>query len=221
MTRAIAAQLAQLARSLEGRHAPDAVAHFLMRCLFTMFAEDVGLLPDRSFTQLLAGLRHRVADFQPMVEHLWQTMNTGGFSVLLRTHIPRFNGDLFAEPGGGAMALPLDADQLQLLREAAQADWRDVEPAIFGTLLERALDPQERHKLGAHYTPRAYVERLVLPAVIEPLRREWANVKAAALLLHDGGQPGLAVEVVEEFQRSLAHTRVLDPAADGRATSSM
>ena len=203
------AQLAQLARSLEGQHAPDAVAHFLMRCLFTMFAEDVGLLPNRSFTQLLGDLRHNVRDFQPMVEHLWQTMNTGGFSVILRTHIPRFNGDIYAD----AAALALDADQLQLLSEAARADWRDVEPAIFGTLLERALDPVERHKLGAHYTPRAYVERLVLPTVIEPLRSQWASVKTAALLLHDQGQPGLAVEVVEDYQRSLAHTRVLDPAS--------
>ncbi len=209
VTRAIAAQLAQLARSLEAQHTPDAVAHFLMRCLFTMFAEDVGLLPNRSFTQLLADLRHNVPSFQPMVEHLWQTMDTGGFSVILRTHIPRFNGDIYAH----AAALPLDADQLQLLSEAAQADWRDVEPAIFGTLLERALDPVERHKLGAHYTPRAYVERLVLPAVIEPLRSQWASVKTAALLLHEQGQPDMALGVVAEFQRSLAHTRVLDPAA--------
>jgi hypothetical protein len=52
-----------------------------------------------------------------------------------------------------------------------------VEPAIFGTLLERALDPRERHKLGAHYTPRAYVERLVNPTVIEPLREEWKACK--------------------------------------------
>ena len=166
-----------------------------MRCLFTIFAEDVGLLPNRSFTQLLGDLRHNVTDFRLMVEHLWQTMNTGGFSVILRTHIPRFNGDIYAE----ATALPLNADQLQLLSEAARADWRDVEPAIFGTLLERALDPVERHKLGAHYTPRAYVERLVLPTVIEPLRGQWANVKAAALLLHDQGQPGLAVEVIEDY----------------------
>ena len=106
------------------------------------------------------------------------------------------------------------------MSEAARADWRDVEPAIFGTLLERALDPVERHKLGAHYTPRAYVERLVLPTVIEPLRGQWASVKAAALLLHDQGQVALAVEVVEAFQRRLAHTRVLDPAS-ARATFSM
>lgn len=50
-------------------------------------------------------------------------------------------------------ALPLTRDQLGLLIEAADSRWRDVEPAIFGTLLERALDPNERHALGAHYTP--------------------------------------------------------------------
>ena len=45
------------------------------------------------------------------------------------------------------------------------------------------LDPRERHKLGAHYTPRAYVERLVLPTVVEPLRADWAHAQAAALLV--------------------------------------
>ena len=64
--------------------------------------------------------------------------------------------------------------------EAAQKDWHEVEPAIFGTLLEQALDPAERKRLGAHYTPRAYVERLVVATVIEPLREDWRNVQAAA-----------------------------------------
>ena len=63
-----------------------------------------------------------------------------------------------------------------------------MEPAIFGTLLVRALDPAERHKLGAHFTPRAYVERLVLPTIIEPLRTEWEAVQTAALLLAEGGE---------------------------------
>ena len=69
------------------------------------------------------------------------------------------------------------------LLRAARANWTEVEPAIFGTLLERALDPTERHALGAHYTPRAYVERLVLPTVVEPLRADWANAQAAAIVL--------------------------------------
>ena len=179
-----------------------------MRCLFTMFAEDVGLLPDRAFTQLLADSRRNVASFPPLVEELWRTMASGGFSVALRVPVPHFNGGLFED----AKALPLTADQLQLLIEAAQADWRDVEPAIFGTLLVRALDPVERHKMGAHFTPRAYVERLVLPTVIEPLRAEWESAMAAALLLAEGGKRAEALAEVRAFQRRLASVRILDPA---------
>jgi len=210
VTRDIANQLAELARQLEQAHYPAAeVAGFLMRCLFTMFAEDVGLLPGRSFTQLLTDIRRDPASFQPMVEHLWSTMNSGGFSVILRQDIPQFNGGLFAHP----TALPLTAPQIDLLSEAARADWRDVEPAIFGTLLERALNPRERHTLGAHYTPRAYVERLVQPTVIEPLRAEWEGVKAAATLLAEADRPAKAIAEVEAFQKRLASVRILDPAS--------
>jgi len=95
---------------------------------------------------------------------------------------------------------------------AARANWREVEPAIFGTLLERALSPSERHALGAHYTPRAYVERLVLPTVMEPLRADWANAQAAAVLLAGEGNLKGACEEVRRFHHQLCTTRVLDPA---------
>ena len=96
-------------------------------------------------------------------------MNEGKASVYLRKRLRRFNGNIFKDPE----VLPLDREGIGILLEAARADWKEVEPAIFGTLLERALNPRERHKLGAHYTPRAYVERLVIPTVIAPLRAEW------------------------------------------------
>ena len=102
------------------------------------------------------------------------------------------------------------------LAEAARADWRHVEPAIFGTLLERALVPSERHKLGAHYTPRAYVERLVLPTVIEPLRDEWAHAQAAALTLASENKHDAAVKTLREFHHRLCTLRVLDPACGKR-----
>ncbi|MEO6760697.1 MAG: DNA methyltransferase, partial [Saprospiraceae bacterium] len=208
VTRQIADRLARLARSLEGRYEADVVARFLMRALFTMFAEDVGLLPERGFSKLLEDAREDPLHFLHAVQELWKTMNTGGYSTLLRAQIPRFNGGLFAE----ATVIELDADQIQLLSEASGADWRDVEPAIFGTLLERALDPRERHKLGAHYTPRAYVERLVQPTVIEPLRAEWLGVQTAALQLVQADKPAKAIAEVEGFLRRLAGLRVLDPA---------
>jgi hypothetical protein len=120
-----------------------------MRCLFTMFAEDVGLIPENSFTELLSELRRDLGNFQDMVRSLWQTMDTGGFSPILRSKLRRFNGGLFED----CEVLPLDGPQLELLVQAGRANWREVEPAIFGTLLERALDPVERHKLGPHKWP--------------------------------------------------------------------
>ncbi len=184
VTRAIATQLAELARSLErttvdgGGHSAEAVAQFLMRCLFTMFAEDVRLLPHHSFRDLLIRYAEQPDIAMRMLGQLWRDMDGGGFSAVIAGDVLKFNGKLFKQPD----TLPLDQKQLALLIEAARADWKHVEPAIFGTLLERALSPDERHKLGAHYTPRAYVERLVLPTVIEPLREEWSNAQAAMLV---------------------------------------
>ena len=210
VTRDIARRLARLAVSLEhAGHPPELVAAFLIRCLFTLFAEDVGLLKRAGFTELLASVRDNPAQLVPLVEHLWRDMNAGtDFSVILRERVLRFNGGIFRQ----AQALPLDRDQIGLLIDAGRADWRHVEPAIFGTLLERALDPLERHKLGAHYTPRAYVERLVLPTVVEPLREEWTAVHSAAFTLHEQGKDTGAVKLVSAFQVRLANLRVLDPA---------
>ena len=162
VTREIADRLARLAKSLEGKYPPEVVAGFLMRCLFTMFAEDIGLIPLHSFRDVLLSLRYEVQNFQHMVEELWNAMDKGKFSTVIRQKLRHFNGGFFEDHS----ALPLTRDQLELLIEAAAADWTSVEPAIFGTLLERALDPVERHKLGAHFTPRAYVERFVLPTII-------------------------------------------------------
>jgi len=179
VTKEIADYLAQLAKSLEGKHDTEIVAGFLMRCLFTMFAEDVKLIDENAFTKLLKKCANDPELFVPFANELWSKMDTGGISTAIGQKIRHFNGGLFADN----TALPLNQDQIQLLVDAAEADWREVEPAIFGTLLERALNPKERHKLGAHYTPRAYVERLVQPTIMEPLRREWEGHLAAAVVL--------------------------------------
>lgn len=210
VTREIAAKLAQLAKSLEvAGHDPEDVAQFLMRCLFTMFAEDIRLFGDEKdqFLNVLNGIKDP-AHFVPEMEALWKTMNTGGYSTQLKKHLLRFNGGLFAENH----AIPLSHDQLQLLIDAAKQSWSDVEPAIFGTLLERALDPAERHKLGAHYTPRSYVERLVIPTVVQPLREEWDAARAAAVTLAKAGDVKGATVELEKFHDRLCDVKVLDPA---------
>ena len=223
VTREVAAELAKLARSLERQCSPAQVAQFLMRCVFTMFCEDAGLLKDltapssteKIFTGALEDRwQHNPATFKPQVEALWKAMNEGtGFGFIGK--LLKFNGGLFAD----ATALDLSKEQLQILLNAAKQDWTDVEPAIFGTLLERALDPKERSKLGAHYTPRSYVERLIRPVVIQPLREEWELVQAEVKQLLDNGdglpteaQKRKAIALLEEFLQHLRTIKILDPA---------
>jgi hypothetical protein len=208
VTKEVAARLAALAKILEEDFSAERVSGFLMRCIFTSFAENVKLLPKGGWTGLLDSLKKDVQNFPRMVSSLWQTMNEGGFSPILRDHVLKFNGGLFES----VEALPLEARQLGLLIDAAKSNWKEVEPAIFGTLLERALSENERHRLGAHYTPRAYVERLVVPTIVGPLRYDWNSVQAAAVSLRNAGKSDEAIATVKSFHKQLCNTRILDPA---------
>lgn len=209
VTRDIATRLASVSKLLEERgHQPEPVAHFLMRCLFTMFAEDTGLLDPGCFTELLADARANPESFTPLLEDLWRSMDVGGFSPVLRKTVRKFNGGLFAE----RTAIALHKEEIGELYEAAKHVWTEVEPAIFGTLLEQALDKEERKRLGAHYTPRAYVERLVIATIIEPLQREWETEILGTVERERGADPKGAIRAVHDFHMKLAGTKVLDPA---------
>ena len=161
VTREVAALLAQLAKSLEsgaqssksnqplataGRAqvAPKVVASYLTRCLFSMFAEDVELLPKGAFLDLLQRHRDDPATLQHMLRSLWADMDRGGFSAALAKPVLHFNGKLFKGAHEDGYSLLLTPEQVDLLIAAARCNWREVEPAIFGTLLERALDVMSR-----------------------------------------------------------------------------
>jgi hypothetical protein len=222
VTRDIAKRLAQVSLALERKNYPaQDVAMFLMRCLFTMFAEDVGLLPEKSFREVLEDCEKNPEAFTHVVGQLWEAMDLGTWAHVLKTKVKRFNGEFFRSRA----ALPLGREEIGELRQAASYSWKDVDPSIFGTLLEQALDPEERQRLGAHYTPRAYVERLVVATIIEPLRMGWQLVIATADNFRQQAEElarldrraaddlfKRARQVVRDFHEKLCLTRVLDPA---------
>jgi hypothetical protein len=220
VTKEIAAGLATLAAALERRgFDQERVARFLMRCVFCCFAEDVSLLPRDLFKRTLETARRsgdatRVA---AVLTGLWTTMDQGGMFGAEMLH--RFNGHFFKS----VEALPLDPEDVDLLIQATSFDWSHVEPSIFGTLLVRALDPVERHRLGAEYTPREYIERLVEPTVVEPIRERWTAVQAAVLQFEDeavkakkpAGQKAArekAKKELRDFHAWLRGLQFLDPA---------
>jgi len=209
ITREIAGKLADISKALEARSFdPRSVAIFLMRCLFTMFVEDAGLIKKDSFKELLDRCAREPRRFPFEMEDLWRHMDIGDYSPAIGEKLLRFNGKLFKNAG----ALPLVKEEINLLRKTAGADWRDLEPAIFGSLFEQAINPEERKRLGAHYTPRAYVELLVDTTIIEPLTADWIAAQAAADRASRANSQAGAIREIEYFLKRLSSVRVLDPA---------
>src|SRR3546814_4713697 len=132
-------------------------------------------------------------------------MDRGDFAYAIEKKVLRFNGSLFRD----AKVFPLGREEIGELRRAAEKDWREVEPAIFGALLEQALDPHDRRRLGAHYTPRTYVERLVVATVIEPLRADWTEVQATAERLKSEARGEDAAAAGQAFHDAPRETRPL------------
>jgi len=175
ITEVAAAHLGELA-GLMGKRGlePHAVAHYLIRLVFCMFAEDVELLPRGLFGDIVNKGRNDPTRFSRMVAQLFGAMAAGGeFGADVIKH---FNGNLFAD----AAVLDLTRDEIERVAAAAALEWNTVDASIFGTLFTRGIDPQQRSQLGAQYTGRADIETIVEPVVMMPLRREWAEVRAKA-----------------------------------------
>ena len=132
--------------------------------------------------------------------------------------IPYFDGGLFPDDE----AYDLTRDDLAVLALASLLDWSSIEPAIFGTLFERGLDPDKRSQLGAHYTSEADIRLIVEPVLMEPLRRRWAEVEQQAneiieksKALQKAGQTRsrkALTDLLMGFAVELSIVRVLDPA---------
>lgn len=219
--------LAKVSETLKARHEdPEMVAHFLVRVMFTLFAEDVELLPRETFKRLLEAAKKEPEDFKEMCEELFSAMSVGKKTLVGR--IPHINGGVFENTS----APSLSRDEVNRLYDASRRDWKQVDPTIFGTLFETVIDPSKRWQLGAHYTPLSDILDVVEPVVMRPLRAEWEAIRSdIGPLLAEideahaqrGGdlyaQAGLGQAQMEEalgklsdFQNRLALVTVLDPA---------
>jgi len=220
LTAEAAARFAELAGRLRARgHDAQAVAHFVNRLVFCLFADDVDLLPPGLFERMLDASRRAPSRFEGYARRLFAAMAQRGGEVDF-TPVAWFNGGLFDDDG----ALPLDAADIALVQSAAALDWAEVDPSILGTLFERGLDPDKRSQLGAHYTAREMIELLIDPVVRRPLLAEWAKVRdgiaAAVAVAADPAAsakarraaPGRATALFRGFLDRLRAFRVLDPA---------
>ncbi len=185
------------------------LARFLNQIVFCLYVEDtdeIGLLPKGLFTEITKQHFRSPETFDQVVRALFASMKDGGFFGQHR--IPWFNGDLFNELD----TVELSEVALYELVNAADKNWRNIEPSIFGTLFEGALDAAKRAQLGAHYTGSDDIMLVVEPVVMKPLRREWDDARNRADVLNDDGKPEEALAALGAFRRRLTEVTVLDPA---------
>ena len=222
VTAEAAGHIAEIALSMRDRGLdPYAVARFLDRVVFCLFAEDVGLLPEDLFSELVVRTRRDPSRFALLAGWLFEAMADGGYYVYDK--IRRFDGNLFSD----AAVLELTVDELEIIHRAARLDWAAVSPSIFGTLFERGMDPTKRSQLGAHYTSEEDISTLVEPVVMQPLRQEWGEVREAVSNLLTIGRKRLGEKgrkaskskargesgaMIHGFLTRLAAVKVLDPA---------
>ena len=218
LTERAATAFAALAQALRARgHDPQAIAHFINRLVFCMFAEDVGLLPNDMFTRMLEHARHNPSEFAALARDLFAAMATGG-RIGFET-VAWFNGGLFDDDA----ALALNRSEIETTLKAAALDWSEIDPSILGTLFERGLDPAKRSQLGAHYTDRDKIMQIVEPVVIRPWLKQWERTKAEISLYLEradvaksrGGQTRLRGQAEQQLRGFLDRLRaftVLDPA---------
>ena len=227
ITRLAAARFAQIAQSMRDRgHDPEAVAHYLNRVVFCLFAEDARLLPPGILTDMIESRRADPDEFDHGLSELFRIMSDSEARRFFgNERVDWFNGGLFRD----AAVIPCTVDELRAMHRAALLDWSRVEPAILGTLFERGLDPAKRGQLGAHYTDHEKILMVVEPVVLDPLRREFAAMRERVEELTEGREPtpltldGRRRERLPAWERAAEETwrafldrlravRVLDPA---------
>ncbi len=191
--------VATLYKSLVDRSAAqiDEIQRFVLQSVWCLFAEDLNMIDDyplQKITQLC--LNDTTRSSATELGQLFRVLNQKGDRLRegLLSGTRYVNGDLFAKPA----EIRLEPAELRNLLAAAEFDWAQVDPTIFGSLMEGVLGKERRWELGAHYTHEADIMKIVTPTIIRPWRERITSVGTA-----DAG-----VALLNE----LCEFRVLDPA---------
>jgi hypothetical protein len=200
VTEQAAQHMVELYFSLLERKAvePEELRRFVVQTVWTLFAEDIGILEDKPLESLIRSLITDSSRSTAVeLADLYRRFNVNDDSKRNRGRyqaVPYVNGDLFAE----AAEVHLETSELEHLLAASRFDWRHVNPTVFGSLLEGCLGRNHRWELGAHYTSESDIMLIVEPVIVRPWvkRIEEINTYREAVSLHS----------------ELCRFKVLDPA---------
>ena len=154
---------------------------FMVRVLFILFAEDTGVFNRHQFTQYLMRYTDETGvDTDMHLHKLFQTLDkplnerNSNLSAELNA-FPYVNGHLFKE----RIDLPSFSQAMrEQLIQCCLFNWKDISPAIFGSLFQSIMNKQERRNLGAHYTSESNILKVIEPLFLNQLHSEFNDANA-------------------------------------------
>ena len=176
---------------------------YLVRLLFCMFAEDTGIFPKDAFLNYNENSKPDGADLSERIAKLFEILDLPpekrAKRKLLTADLLQFD---YVDGGLFEKILPspeFNAKMRQTLIECCKFDWSKISPAIFGSMFQGIMDPEQRREIGAHYTSEENILKVINPLFMDDLWAEFERVKSTPKKL-------------EEFHEKIAHLRILDPA---------
>ena len=147
---------------------------FITRLLFCFFAEDTGIFEENLFTSSIQ--RFTKPDGSDLSQYLDETFNVMDLS-LRRSDIPSIvkqfpyvNGGLFSRH----IQIPRMGQRARkIIIECGELDWKDINPDIFGSMIQAVVNPEERASQGMHYTSVPNIMKVINPLFLDELRKSY------------------------------------------------
>lgn len=215
VTAEAAKELGHLADELKQTHgySEKEINVLLTRILFALFADDTEIFEGHKFTQFLEqyvsvrpdGTTNLITElnilFRVLNSDYSEREKMGIAKESFYGSFPYVNGDLFAlelEP------ISLSVEILNKLREIAKLDWAMVNPIIFGSMFEGALNAKKRHSLGAHFTSEVDIRKVIDSLFLNELYDEFNAILDSKIAIK---------QKLVVFKKKLANLNFLDPAS--------
>lgn len=190
---------------------------FMSRLLFCFFAEDTGLFPEENlFTNTLkTHTKEDGSDLGEFIDRAFLAMSTKDSAVLdtiseLYKVFPYVNGGLFKE----RYPIPhLSRRARTLILNCGEYDWKNINPDIFGSMIQAVVTPEQRAGLGIHYTSVTNIEKVICPLFLDFLEEEFEAAKAEAReKIAKRIHPDRATQRLRNLLGRLANIKFFDPA---------
>ena len=147
---------------------------FISRLLFCFFAEDTGIFEENLFTSSIQ--RYTKEDGSDISDYLDWSFNIMDVSLRrsdtpsIIKQFPYVNGGLFSKH----VQIPkMGAKARRIIIECGELNWKDINPDIFGSMIQAVVNPEERANQGMHYTSVPNIMKVINPLFLDELRGEY------------------------------------------------